>query len=78
MKINSTMIVAIVMISFLTWLNTRGIVTGKTVQNIFSSTKVIALFGFIAIGFLATKSINSLQINKEVSGRQADRSLEIR
>ncbi len=66
LKISSTMIIAIVMISFLTWLNTRGIVTGKTVQNIFSSTKVIALFGFIVIGFLATKSINSFEINKEV------------
>jgi APA family basic amino acid/polyamine antiporter len=66
LKINSTMLIAIAMISFLTWLNTRGIVTGKTVANIFSSTKVIALFGFIAIGFLATKSINSLEINKEV------------
>ncbi|HEX7494932.1 MAG TPA: amino acid permease, partial [Bacteroidales bacterium] len=66
LKINSTMIVAIAMISFLTWLNTKGIVTGKTVQNFFSSTKVIALFGFIAIGFLATKNINSLEINKEV------------
>jgi len=65
-KINTTMAIAIVMIAFLTWLNTRGIVTGKTVANIFSSTKVIALFGFIAIGFLATKSINSLEINKEV------------
>jgi APA family basic amino acid/polyamine antiporter len=66
LKINSTMVIAISMISFLTWLNTRGIVTGKIVQNFFSSTKVIALFGFIAIGFLATKSINSLEINKEV------------
>jgi APA family basic amino acid/polyamine antiporter len=66
LKVNSTMVIAIAMISFLTWLNTRGIVTGKTVQNIFSSTKVIALFGFIAIGFLATKGINSLEINKEV------------
>jgi APA family basic amino acid/polyamine antiporter len=66
LKVNSTMVIAIAMISFLTWLNTRGIVTGKTVQNIFSSTKVIALFGFIAIGFLATKNINSLEINKEV------------
>ena len=66
MKINSTMVIAIAMISFLTWLNTRGIVTGKTVANIFSSTKVIALFGFILIGFLATKSINSLEINREV------------
>jgi basic amino acid/polyamine antiporter, APA family len=65
-RINSTMVIAIAMILFLTWLNTRGIVTGKTVANIFSSTKVIALFGFILIGFLATKNINSLEINREV------------
>jgi APA family basic amino acid/polyamine antiporter len=65
-KVNSTMVVAILMISFLTWLNTRGIVTGKTVVNIFSSTKVIALLGFIFIGLLATKSIGSFEINKEV------------
>lgn len=66
LKIKSTMIVAIGMISFLTWLNTRGIVVGKTVQNFFSSTKVIALIGFIAIGFFATKNLNSWEINKEV------------
>ncbi|MBK8882921.1 MAG: amino acid permease [Bacteroidales bacterium] len=66
LKISSTMVIAIAMISFLTWLNTRGIVTGKTVANIFSSTKVIALFGFILIGFFATKNINALEINKEV------------
>ncbi len=66
LNITSTMIIAIAMISFLTWLNTRGIVTGKTVQNIFSSTKVIALFGFILIGFFATKGINSFEINKDV------------
>jgi APA family basic amino acid/polyamine antiporter len=66
LKIKSTMIIAIGMISFLTWLNTRGIVTGKTVQNFFSSTKVIALLGFVLIGFVATKNINSWEINKEV------------
>ena len=66
LKIKSTMVVAIAMISFLTWVNTRGIVTGKTVQNIFSSTKIIALLGFILIGFFATRNINSFEINKEV------------
>jgi APA family basic amino acid/polyamine antiporter len=66
LKITSTILIAILMIAFLTWLNTRGIVTGKTVQNIFSSTKVIALLGFVLIGFVATKGINSLQINREV------------
>jgi APA family basic amino acid/polyamine antiporter len=48
------------------WLNTRGIVTGKTVQNFFTSTKVIALFGFIVIGFFASKAIGSFEVNKEV------------
>lgn len=66
LQISSTMVVAIAMISFLTWLNTRGIVTGKTVVNIFSSTKVIALLGFILIGIFATKGLGSLEINKEV------------
>lgn len=66
LKVTSTMVTAIIMISFLTWVNTKGIVTGKTVQNIFSSTKIIALLGFILIGFFATKSLNSFQINKEI------------
>jgi APA family basic amino acid/polyamine antiporter len=66
LKVNSTMVVAIASIAFLTWLNTRGIVAGKIVQNIFSSTKVIALLGFIVIGFLATSDIDSWQINKSV------------
>jgi APA family basic amino acid/polyamine antiporter len=66
LKIKSTMAVAIAMIAFLTWLNTRGIVTGKTVQNFFSSTKVIALLGFVLIGVLATRNIHSWEINKEV------------
>jgi APA family basic amino acid/polyamine antiporter len=66
LSITSTMVVAILMIAFLTWLNTRGIVTGKTVQNIFTSTKVIALLGFIAIGLFATKAIGSFEINREV------------
>ena len=66
LKITSTMVVAIIMIAFLTWLNTRGIVTGKTVQNIFTSTKVLSLLGVIFIGFFATKAIGSFEINKEI------------
>lgn len=66
LNINTTQIVGMCMIAFLTWLNTRGIVIGKTIQNVFTSTKVIALFGFIIIGFLVTKSLGSYEINKEV------------
>lgn len=66
LKINSTQMVGMLLIVFLTWLNTRGIVTGKIVLNIFSSTKVIALLGFIVVGLVVTKGINSFEVNKEV------------
>lgn len=66
LNITSTQLVAIGLIVFLTWLNTRGIVTGKTVQNIFTSTKVIALLGFIVVGLLFTNGVNNLTANKEV------------
>jgi len=66
LKITTTQLLAIGLIVFLTWLNTRGIVTGKTVQNIFTSTKVIALLGFIVVGLLFTNGINNLTSNKEL------------
>lgn len=66
LKISTTMVVSISMIAFLTWLNTRGIVTGKIVVNIFTSTKVLALFGFILIGFFALRGHESWEINKQV------------
>ena len=65
-NITTTQAVAVGSIILLTWLNTRGIVTGKTVQNIFSSTKVLALVGFIILGLLITKRSGAWEINKEV------------
>lgn len=62
---NTTQLVGILLILFLTWINTRGIVTGKTIQNIFTSTKTLALLGFIVIGLVATKDISSWEINKQ-------------
>lgn len=66
LHITTTQGVAIGLIVFLTWLNTRGIVTGKIVLNIFSSTKVIALIGFIIVGLVVTKGITSFEVNKAV------------
>jgi len=63
---NTTQLVGILLIIFLTWINTRGIVTGKTIQNIFTSTKSLALFGFILIGLFATKNLGSWEVNKSV------------
>jgi APA family basic amino acid/polyamine antiporter len=45
-------LVAISMIVFLTWSNTRGIRTGARVQNVFTFAKVAALLGLIGFGFL--------------------------
>ena len=41
---------AIACIILLTYVNTRGVNAGKLIQNIFTSTKLIALFGLILIG----------------------------
>lgn len=65
LNITTTQLIAILLIVFLTWLNTRGIVTGKTVQNIFTSTKVMALLGFIILGLLFTKGVNSLSAQRD-------------
>jgi APA family basic amino acid/polyamine antiporter len=46
---------AIVLIVLLTYSNTRGVKEGKIIQNTFTSTKLIALFGLILVGFLFTK-----------------------
>jgi APA family basic amino acid/polyamine antiporter len=43
---------AIVVITLLTLLNTRGIRLGAAVQNVFTSAKVLALLGVIAVGVL--------------------------
>src|ERR1043165_5621169 len=51
--------VAVVMILFLTFINTRGLQTGKIVQNTFTFTKTAALLGLIVIGLLIGWNHNS-------------------
>lgn len=51
-KITSAQILAIISIAFLTWLNTQGIQNGKFIQRVFTSAKLIALFGLIILGFI--------------------------
>lgn len=51
-KITSAQILAIVSIAFLTWINTRGIQNGKFIQRVFTSAKLIALFGLIILGLV--------------------------
>lgn len=51
-KVSSVQVLAISSIVLLTWINSRGIRNGKIIQNIFGSTKILALFGLIIFGLL--------------------------
>ncbi len=51
-KVHTAQVVAMVLISFLTYVNTRGIESGKWIQTIFTVTKLLSLFGLIVFGFL--------------------------
>jgi APA family basic amino acid/polyamine antiporter len=49
-SLSSQQLLAVIMILFLTFINTLGLQTGKTIQNIFTFTKTAALLGLIVIG----------------------------
>lgn len=53
--ISSAQIVSILLICFLTFINTRGVKSGKLIQNTFTITKLASLFGLIAFGFIMLK-----------------------
>lgn len=52
-KISAAQLTSIGVIVLLTWINTRGVKTGKTLQTFFTLTKLVSIFGLIAFGFLA-------------------------
>jgi len=50
-KITAAQLVGIALIILLTYINTKGIKTGKIIQTSFTTAKLLALFGLIAFGF---------------------------
>lgn len=54
---------AIGSIVLLTWLNSRGVQSGKLVQNVFTSAKLVALFGLILLGIGFGFSSGTLSAN---------------
>ncbi|MCK9403677.1 MAG: amino acid permease [Chitinophagaceae bacterium] len=54
-KIYYAQLVSIVLIIFLTYINTKGIKGGKLIQSSFTVTKLLSLFGLIVFGFLLAK-----------------------
>ncbi|MBC8154145.1 MAG: amino acid permease [Bacteroidetes bacterium] len=62
-KISGGSLFAIGSIVLLTWLNSRGVQSGKLIQNVFTSTKLIALFGLILVGVGFGLSTDTLSAN---------------
>ncbi|MFC3562419.1 APC family permease [Pedobacter jamesrossensis] len=54
-KITWIQIMAIGVILLLTYINTKGVESGKLLQNVFTGSKIIALIGLIILGFLLVK-----------------------
>lgn len=54
--ISPAQLLSIVVIVFLTFLNTKGVRNGKIVQTVFTVVKLVSLFGLIACGLFALKS----------------------
>jgi len=78
-KISAAQVLAIALIVFLTYTNTRGVKESKIIQNTFTFTKLISLFGLIIVGFLFTKHsfwhenwINAFDAKQAVSNTGTD------
>ena len=53
--ISAAQLLSIVIIVLLTYINTRGIKSGKAIQTTFTITKLVSLFGLIIFGFIMMK-----------------------
>jgi APA family basic amino acid/polyamine antiporter len=62
-SISTTQVLGVLMIFFLTYLNTHGINNGKIIQRVFTSTKIVALLAVIFLGFLAGSKTGYWQSN---------------
>ncbi|MEN2401241.1 amino acid permease [Flavobacterium sp. MC2016-06] len=52
LQISAAQLTSIVLVVFLTYINTRGVKEGKIIQTVFTMVKLIALFGLIIFGFI--------------------------
>lgn len=78
LDISAAQILAIALIVFLTYTNTRGIQGGKIIQTTFTTVKLLSIFGLIVLGFLLAKNsfwaenwetgMNAVQLEKDSSG----------
>ncbi len=65
-KLSAAQLFAIVIIVLLTIINCFGVKSGKLIQLTFTSTKILALFGLIAVGLYV--GLNGEQFSKNLEG----------
>ena len=78
LNISAAQILAIALIIFLTYTNTRGIQGGKIIQTTFTTVKLLSIFGLIVLGFLLVKNsfwaenwqtgLDAVQLEKNSTG----------
>ena len=78
LDISAAQILAIALIIFLTYTNTKGIQGGKIIQTTFTTIKLLSIFGLIVLGFLLVKNtfwaenwetgLNAVQLEKNSAG----------
>src|SRR2546427_745491 len=56
-------LVGVLMILFLTFINTLGVQLGKLIQNVFTSAKTLALLGLIILGIFVGKNAGAMTEN---------------
>ncbi|HTQ26791.1 MAG TPA: amino acid permease [Puia sp.] len=62
-KLYPAQLVSIVLIIFLTYVNSRGIKGGKLIQTTFTVTKLLSLFGLVLFGFFLAAKANIWHAN---------------
>ena len=63
LKISSQQLLAIASIVFLSYTNSRGLKEGKVAQNVFTSTKTLALFALILLGLILGANSKAISAN---------------
>jgi APA family basic amino acid/polyamine antiporter len=62
-SLSTAQMVALLVITFLTWANMKGLKYGKGVQNVFTSMKIGSLLGVMAIGILIGWKASVVKLN---------------
>ncbi len=63
LSLSAQQLAAILIILFLTILNTRGLQLGKLIQNVFTSAKTLSLFALVVLGIFVGRNADALRAN---------------